>query len=264
MSAFVQGADFIVTGTMNQMSKEAGTCDYVRKCLREASYSDVTSGMSPDMMEQNIRIQCLKKGTFYAQRSIKLYNLYKQYNSLDEIPEKDIKNIEKTIFQKSIQEVWEETKNYFINILNQSEKIENAEKDPKQKLSLVFRWYMSKSSGFANRGQEEYKSSYQIWCGECIGTVNNFIEGTYLDPLITNGYPSVADMNYELFKGVLYLQRLEYMKYNPYLKVDIDKLRPYKINQTQEQKTFDMIDKNGDGYIDRAEFKEHYSKMNKQ
>merc|ERR1719353_2647384 len=42
-AAFAMGADFIVTGTINQMSRQAGTVDQVRKALSEATYSDVVT-----------------------------------------------------------------------------------------------------------------------------------------------------------------------------------------------------------------------------
>ena len=41
-AAFAMGADFILTGTINQLSRQAGTCDQVRQALSEATYSDVT------------------------------------------------------------------------------------------------------------------------------------------------------------------------------------------------------------------------------
>ena len=69
IGAFAMGADFVVTGTVNQISREAGTCDKVRKILSEASYSDVIMAPAADMFEQGVELQVLQKGTFFAQRA---------------------------------------------------------------------------------------------------------------------------------------------------------------------------------------------------
>jgi len=47
----------------------------------------------------------LKKGVFFPARANKLYNLYKQYESLDEIDEKTKSQLQKLYFKKSFNEV---------------------------------------------------------------------------------------------------------------------------------------------------------------
>jgi len=67
------GADFIVTGSINQMCKQSGTCDIVRKQLSEATYSDVVMAPAADMFEMGVDLQVLKKGTMFPARAKKLY-----------------------------------------------------------------------------------------------------------------------------------------------------------------------------------------------
>jgi PfaD family protein len=215
LAAFSMGAAFVVTGTINQMCREAGTCDYVRKVLSEATYSDVTMAPAADMFDQGVELQVIKKGTLFASRAKKLFQLFQSYDSLDEVPRSEMKKIEKRIFQKSCDDVWEETRNFYINRLKDPEKVERAEtKDPKLKMSMTFRWYLSKSSGWANRGGPDRQGKnrqldYQIWCGPAIGSFNEFIRGTYLDPKVANAYPEVVQCNKQVLLGACYLRRLQ-------------------------------------------------------
>merc|ERR1712028_16005 len=211
LAAFSMGAAFVVTGTINQMCREAGTCDYVRKVLSEATYSDVTMAPAADMFDQGVELQVIKKGTLFASRAKTLFKLFQSYESLDEIPAADIKKVEKRIFQKSCDDVWQETRTFYINRLKDPEKVERAEtKDPKLKMSMTFRWYLSKSSGWANRGDDKSRQlDYQIWCGPAIGSFNEFIKGTYLDPKVANAYPEVVQCNRQLLMGACYLRRFQ-------------------------------------------------------
>ena len=69
------------------------------------------------------------------------------------------------------------------------------------KMGLVFKWYLSKSSGWANRGDPKRKLDYQIWCGPCIGSYNLWVQGTKLDPSVSGGiFPSVVDINTKLMR----------------------------------------------------------------
>jgi len=228
LAAFSMGAAFVVTGTVNQMARQAGTVDQVRKVLSEATYSDVTMAPAADMFDQGVELQVLKKGTMFPSRAKKLFSLFQLYNSLEEIPPKEMKNVEKRIFRKSAAEVWQETRNFYINRLKDPEKVERAEKvDPKLKMSMTFRWYLSKSSGWANRGENDRKLDYQIWCGPAIGSFNDFIRGSYLDPKVAQQYPCVVQTNLQLLTGACYLRRLQSLTRCDALKTDLDELNVY-------------------------------------
>jgi trans-AT polyketide synthase/acyltransferase/oxidoreductase domain-containing protein len=59
--------------------------------------------------------------------------------------------------------------------------IERAERDPKQKMALVFRWYFIHTSRLALRGNPEDKVDYQIHCGPAMGAFNQWVKGTPLE-----------------------------------------------------------------------------------
>ena len=69
--------------------------------------------------------------------------------------------------------------------LKDDEKIKRAEADPKLKMSLCFRWYLSKSSSWANNGLTDRALDYQVWCGPAMGAFNQFIKGTYMGPNVS-------------------------------------------------------------------------------
>ena len=60
-------------------------------------------------------------------------------------------------------------------------KIPLAEKNPKMKMALVFRWYLGNSSRWAVQGAEDRKFDMQIWCGQSMGAFNLWVKGTPLE-----------------------------------------------------------------------------------
>ena len=55
--------------------------------------------------------------------------------------------------------------------------IERAERDPKHKMALVFRWYLGMSSRWAIDGDADRRADYQIWCGPAMGAFNAWVAG---------------------------------------------------------------------------------------
>ena len=210
VAAFQMGAAFLVTGTINQRARQSGTCDQVRKVLAAATYSDVTMCPAADMFDEGVQLQVLKKGTMFPARARKLYDLFCRYNSLDEIPVSELARLERTIFRQSVAEVWAETTKYYTRY--DTGKIERAEQNPKLKMSLVFRWYLSKSSGWANRGENDRQMDYQIWCGPAIGAFNAFVKGSVLDASVSKEYPCIVQVNLHVLRGACYNLRLQQLR----------------------------------------------------
>ena len=104
------GADYVLTGSVNQACVEAGTSTIAKAMLQEASFSDVSSGPAPDMFEIGAKVQVLSRGSMYAQRAQRLYDLYKRYDSIEAIPKADLAKIEKQLFKRDLDEVWQGTR----------------------------------------------------------------------------------------------------------------------------------------------------------
>jgi len=203
LAAFMMGAAYVVTGSINQACVESGASDHTRTLLAQAAMTDVTMAPSSDMFEMGVRVQVLKRGTLFPMRASKLYELYSRYNSLDEIPDKERETLETKIFQRGLDEVWSDTVAFFT--ARDPRQIERAEKDPRQKMALVFRWYLGLSSRWSNQGVPERKMDYQIWCGPSMGAFNDWVRGTALEESANR---HVADVNLQLLRGCAYLSRL--------------------------------------------------------
>jgi len=229
-AAFAMGADFVVTGTINQLARQSGTCDTVREQLSKATYSDVVMAPAADMFESGVKLQVLKKGTMFPSRALKLYELFLAYPSLDAIPADVRQRLEKTVFRKPIDTVWQETVDFTLNQLKDPEKIKRAEADPKGKMALIFRWYLGLSSGWANAGVTDRAMDFQVWCGPAIGSFNDFVRGTYLDPAVANAYHDVHEANMQLLRGACVLRRIEQLKAHAGVRAAVDAaaLAPYR------------------------------------
>merc|ERR1719331_2220493 len=220
-AAFAMGADFVVTGTINQMCRQSGTCDIVRKQLSEATYSDITMAPAADMFDQGVNLQVLKKGTMFPARAKTLYELFVKYPSLEALPPATLSKIEKTIFRAPLAEIWAETVRFHHEQLKDFEKIKRCEQDPKLKMSLVFRWYLGLSSNWANRGQPDRALDYQVWCGPAIGAFNAFIKGTHLDPKVSQVFPDVWEANMHMLRGVQLARRVQQVRAEPAMRAAV-------------------------------------------
>jgi trans-AT polyketide synthase/acyltransferase/oxidoreductase domain-containing protein len=178
-AAFALGVDYLVTGTINQACVESGTCDEVRKMLAETRQADVTMAPSGDMFEMGVKVQVIKRGTMFSMRAAKLYELYRAHSSIEDLPVEERQKLEKTVFRKNLDQIWEETRSFFSQ--RDPRQLAKAEADPKYKMALVFRWYLGQSPVWANRGVQDRKLDYQIWCGPAMGAFNEWVKGSVLD-----------------------------------------------------------------------------------
>ncbi|MBQ2724314.1 MAG: PfaD family polyunsaturated fatty acid/polyketide biosynthesis protein [Clostridia bacterium] len=179
LGAFEMGAAYVVTGSVNQGCVEAGTSDYVKQILAETEMADVIMAPCADMFEMGAKVEVIKKKTMYAQNAQKLYECYVKYPSFEAIPAADRERIEKKILRDSFDNIWKNTKDYFSKA--DPSKIPQAEKNPKMKMALVFRWYLGNSSRWAVQGNPERKFDMQIWCGQAMGAFNLWVKGTSLE-----------------------------------------------------------------------------------
>ncbi|MFC1668400.1 ACP S-malonyltransferase [Chlamydiota bacterium] len=178
-AAFVLGADFIVTGSINQCTVESGASGVMKDLLQQCNVQDTEYAPAGDMFEMGAKVQVLKKGLFFPARANKLYDLYRFCNSLEEIDEKTRTQIQEKYFKKTFDEVYEETKAYFMK--RQPEEVEKAERNPKHKMALVFRWYFGHTMRLAMNGSDQQKVDYQIHCGPALGAFNQWVKGTQLE-----------------------------------------------------------------------------------
>ena len=206
LAAFMMGASYIVTGSINQCA-DSGASDYVKKLLAQVECTDVMMAPSSDMFEMGVKLQVLKRGTIFPLRAAKLWKTYTAYSSIEDIPGPERDRLEKQIFQKDLESVWQDTVEFFNE--RDPQQICAARSNPKKKMSLIFRWYLGLSSLWAITGKAGREIDYQIWCGPAMGSFNHWVKGTYLENPENRKASEIAG---QIMNGTAYLYRLQHMK----------------------------------------------------
>jgi PfaD family protein len=179
-AAFAMGASYVLVGSVNQSCVEAGTSPLVKEMLARSSQADVIMAPAADMFEMGVKVQVLKFGTMFAVRGKKLYDLYREYADLGQIPKTTREVLERDYFRSTLEEAWEQTRAFFEK--RDPRQIDRAEKDPKHKMALVFRAYLGQASKWAIQGDASRKVDFQIWCGPAMGAFNEWVKGSFLEP----------------------------------------------------------------------------------
>ena len=135
LAAFMMGAAYVVTGSINQSCIEAGTSTHTKRLLAQADMADVMMAPAADMFEMGVKLQVLKRGTMFPLKAQKLYEIYRNYNSLDDLPPGEKIKLEKQVFRKSIEEIWQETVAY--QSKSNPHKLTKAANNPKYKMALI-------------------------------------------------------------------------------------------------------------------------------
>jgi trans-AT polyketide synthase, acyltransferase and oxidoreductase domains len=201
-AAFAAGAAYVLTGTVNQLSVEAGLSDTAKELLAEADLSDVVMAPAADMFEQGIRVQVLRRGTLFAARARQLYEAYQAYPSLEEIPGPVRGRIEKDVLRSTFADAWTDTRRFWAE--RDGREVERAERDPRHRMALVFRSYLGLSSRWAIDGDPTRLADYQIWCGPAIGAFNRWVAGS---PLAVPRHRTVVQIALNLLEGAAVVTR---------------------------------------------------------
>ena len=207
LAAFMMGAAYVVTGSINQACLEAGTSAYAKNLLAEAKMTDMMMAPAGDMFEIGVKVQVLKRGTLFGMRAQKLYELYKTYADISDIPLAETKKLEKQVFKKPIDTIWQETVAYFSE--RDPEQISKAADDPKRKMALIFRWYLGQSARWAIAGEPGREMDYQIWSGPAMGSFNDWVQGSKLAEPKNRRVVDVAQL---MMKEAAFLYRLHNLK----------------------------------------------------
>ncbi len=173
------GAAYVVTGSINQACREAGTSDAVRAMLTQAALTDVAMAPAADMFEMGVKVQVLTRGTLFAVRATRLYELYRSIDSLAAMPAAVRAELEQKYFRCTLEQAWEGCRAFFAQ--RDPSQLERAEREPKHQLALLFRSYLGQASHWANDGVADRKIDFQVWCGPAMGAFNEWARGSFLE-----------------------------------------------------------------------------------
>lgn len=206
-SAFDLGASYAVTGSINQSAVEAGISDVARQMLCNAELTDTVMAPAADMFEMGVKVQVLKRGTMFAMRAQRLFEIYRKYGSLEDIPLRDREWIEKSVFRETIDDAWSATRSYLAT--RDGAQAGAQEVDPKQRMALVFRRYLFFASEWARQGRVDRQIDFQIWCGPAMGAFNDWVKGSFLEQPEDR---SIAQIGLNLLEGAATLTRVHQLR----------------------------------------------------
>jgi len=206
-SAFAAGAAYVVTGSVNQATVESALSEDGRRMLAQASMTDVAMAPAADMFEMGVEVQVLKRGTMFAQRGKELYKIYRAYPSFEAMPPDEFAAMEQRLLGRSVAEIWEDTRTFFQK--RDPKEIERAQNDPRHKMALVFRWYLFMGAQWARSGEERRRADYQIWCGPAMGAFNDWVRGSFLEPVENR---SVVQIGLNLLEGAAWATRANQLR----------------------------------------------------
>ncbi|EST38617.1 hypothetical protein N566_06505 [Streptomycetaceae bacterium MP113-05] len=175
-AAFVMGADFVVTGSINQCTAEAGTSDSAKDLLQRAQVQDTALVPAGDMFEMGTKAQVLRRGLFFPARANKLYELWLRHGSLEELDRDTADHVQRRILGRSFGEVWQEIEKRYAS---RPEVLQRAAQDPKRRMALTFTWYFAQATRVALEGDTGRRVDFQIPCGPALGALNEQLRGTH-------------------------------------------------------------------------------------
>jgi PfaD family protein len=178
-AAFELGAAYVLTGSINQAAVESGLSEIGRAMLAEAGPADVAMAPAADMFELGVRVQVLKRGTLFAPRAQKLYELYRTKAGLHDLSAEDRRWLEEQLLKESVDAAWAATRAFHLS--RDPREVERAEAEPKHKMALVFRRYLFMGAQWARDGVVERRPDFQIWCGPAMGAFNAWAKGSILE-----------------------------------------------------------------------------------
>ena len=229
-AAFSMGADYVVTGSINQSCREAGTSDDVKKMLAEMSMADTMMAAAADMFEMGVKVQVLKKGTMFPMRANRLFDLYKKYTCLEDIPDEEQRYLQDQIFRQGFESVWQDTTAYFR--AHDPQQIQRALRDKRHQMALIFRSYLGRSSTWANQGEMDRRLDFQIWCGPSMGAFNEWTQGSFLARPEERDVVTVA---FNLLAGATVVFRQQVLKSQGYFLREESNPRPLTREELSER-----------------------------
>ncbi|MER7013157.1 ACP S-malonyltransferase [Saccharopolyspora sp. NPDC000359] len=173
-AAFVLGADFVLTGSVNLATRQSAISDRVKDLLQGLDVHDTTYAPFGDLFELGGRARVLKKGVLFHARANKLYDLWRNHDDWQQVPVAVREQVEQKYLHATFEEVYREVRG--------RDPLGAPEPDPKRRMALVFRWYCERALSFALTGESSREVDFQVCCGPALGACNQWLRGTDLEP----------------------------------------------------------------------------------
>ncbi|MDB4989700.1 MAG: [acyl-carrier-protein] S-malonyltransferase, partial [Myxococcaceae bacterium] len=176
-AAFVLGAQFVLTGSINQCTPQAGTSAVVKDLLAEMDVHDTAYAPAGDMFELGARVQVVRRATLFPARANQLYQIYRSHENLEGLGASVAATVERYLGQ-SLEEVWNLSAE---RLKHRPSELERTARDGKARMARVFKWYFSRSIESALAGDVAERVNFQIHSGPALAAFNAFARGSSLE-----------------------------------------------------------------------------------
>ncbi|WP_420119300.1 ACP S-malonyltransferase [Micromonospora sp.] len=166
-AAFVLGAEFVLTGSINLCTAESGLAASTKDLLPELDVHDTAYAPYGGLFELGGRARVMRKGVLFHVRAGKLYDLWRTYDSWDAVPAPVRSRVERDYFGAGFEE-----------LASRLAASGGPATDPKRRMALVFRWYCAQAQRWAIEGTPARTADYQVACGPALGACNHWLRGT--------------------------------------------------------------------------------------
>ncbi|GCB43492.1 ACP S-malonyltransferase [Streptomyces sp. NL15-2K] len=187
-AALVLGAEFLVTGSVNQCTVEAATSAEVKDMLQGLDVQDTEPAPWSEMFELGVRARAVKRGVFLPARADRLYQLWRMHDSFADMDADTRRQIEETYLRRPFEDAWRAAL-----AKNSPAAAGGREVDAKRKLALAFRSYLDDGFELARTGAPGRRVDYLVYCGPAMGAFNQWVKGTSLEPWQARNVDVLAD-----------------------------------------------------------------------
>ncbi|GHD15718.1 beta/alpha barrel domain-containing protein [Nocardiopsis kunsanensis] len=178
-AAFLLGAEFLVTGSINQCTPEAATSGAVKDLLQGLAPHDVDPAPAPDLFEWGVRANVVKRGVFLPAGAARLQELWRAHESPSALDPAVREEVESRILRCPVEEA---AAGAAARLRALSPESAVGEHDPKHRLALALRSYLETGFESAVRGEVERRVDHLVFCGSAMGACNSWLAGTDLAP----------------------------------------------------------------------------------
>ncbi|MEV8517156.1 ACP S-malonyltransferase [Dactylosporangium sp. NPDC051484] len=191
-AALLLGAEFLLTGSINQATVEAATSDHVKDLLTTLDVQDVEAAPWPDMFELGVRAWVARRGVMLPARANVLYGLWRHHGSWDAIDADTRRQIETRYLRRPYPEA-----------VRRWGAPPGGPDDPRQELARVVRGYLNEGLHLARDGDPARQVDYLVYCGPAMGAFNRWVRGTGLAHWRARGVQDVTEHLLESTLAVL-------------------------------------------------------------
>nr|DAC76737.1 TPA_exp: malonyl CoA-acyl carrier protein transacylase [Streptomyces sp. NRRL F-4335] len=178
-AAFLLGAEFVMTGSVNHCTVQAATSDAVKDMLQAVEAHDVETAPWSEGFELGLPARALKRGVFFPARAAKLHELWRRHGSFEEVDAATRAQVEQKYLRRPFAQAWEEIAAGLR--AHAPEEAARAEASGRRRMALVFRRFLDDCLEFAADGRPDRRVDYAVHCGPALGAFNAWAGGGDLE-----------------------------------------------------------------------------------